>query len=1315
MKNITIFLIITVALAGALLLANPPTRQNRSAEVLLGAALHQEEVEGNLEAAIETYKKILAEYPNNRPLAAKALLQIGQCYEKLGKDEARKAYERLLRDYADQSEQAKLASARLAALRKSEKGTVAGMVVRKVWSEQWTDTFGAPSPDGRYLSYVDWQTGDLAVRDLQTGKNRRLTDKGTSAQSTEFALFSRWSPDGKQLVYDWYQGSENTQEQVTDSELRIVGLDASKPRVFYTPPKGFGVDVCDWSEDGKHILAVLGKKDRQEMQLVSISVADGSATVLKKPGGDWGYSPALTFSPDGRYVLYDNRQSEGDSQRDVFLLSTEGRPETRLVEHPADDYALGWTPDGKSVLFASDRTGSVGIWAVSVAEGKAQGAAEMVRAGAGDVSPMGFTRDGSYFYSLGSRSEDIYVAELDPQSGEVRAPAVKLIRSFEGHNTYPQYSRDGKRLAYISGRGGGRYRQSVLCIRSLETGNDREFPTEFERVTGPRWLPDGRAVIIAALDRQQHMSLCKIDLETGNATRVVVAGAGETFARHEVSPDGKVLYYVKVDTPRTCRLLRRSLETGDEKELYAAPPNELFSIALSPDGHQLAFLNQPMKGGVNERLLRVIPATGGEPTEIFRFKHWGQHPQRVFWSADGKYLLFPRQPANAPDNPDANWSLWRIPARGGDAEKLALETHWFGELSIHPGGRRIAFQAPSSERAWDEVWVMENFLPPVLARPSPTTLTARRLENPPADTPSGAVSLDGRYLSFWDWHTGALAVRDLQTGKDRRLTNEGTEADENSTVPQQAGKSTWSPDSKHIAYAWYIGSDARLRVEARVVGLDGGKPRVLSQFGSARELGSFVWSPDGKQILASVYPKSGLQQMVLISTADGSTRVLTDIKREISPTTASFSPDGRYVAYDRLPDDTSPERDIFLMSIDSGQATPLIQHPADDYLLGWSADGKWIVFASDRTGALGLWVVGMSGAKTQGEPQLVKPGIDRILPMGLTREGALYYGVVRATEDVYIADLDPKTGKVTGSPRRAIERYEGGNFSPSYSPDGKYLAYESRRGNSPYPTNHGNALCIRSLDKGQERVFYREIWRLGLRYIGRPRWSPDGRFISFAGGEGIWFTGVYRIDLETSEITRILRCGPDELLSDGEYGPNGKHFFARANSKEGFSQIVVRDLESGEERELYRFPTLERGIGIALSPDGRWLSFINAGWGAVRSLRIMPASGRDAREVWSFGETKQGTPGGDHTWTPDERYILFSAPDPSDLRVWDLWRVPVEGGKPEKMGLQKRWGIGRLTVRPDGRGIAFANRGGASTDSEIWVMENFLPRAGSSK
>jgi Tol biopolymer transport system component len=627
-----------------------------------------------------------------------------------------------------------------------------------------------------------------------------------------------------------------------------------------------------------------------------------------------------------------------------------------------------------------------------------------------------------------------------------------------------------------------------------------------------------------------------------------------------------------------------------------------------------------------------------------------------------------------------------------------------GKTEARKAYERVITQFPDQQQVVKEARERLAFL----AGPRPTMLTTRRLENPPADTPTGAVSPDGRYFSFWDWRTGDLAVRDLASGADRRLTSEGTEGEENPAVEQYCMGSTWSPDNKQIAYTWYITSDQENCVEARVVGLIGGKPRVLARFERDKggELEMLDWSPDGTLIVASLSARNEPQQILLISTTDGSMRLLLEMQREIYPTTARFSPDGGSIAYDRLLDEASPERDIFLISLETGQATPLVQHPSDDYLLGWSRDGKWIVFASDRTGALGLWVVGISGTKTNGAPRLVKPGIDRILPIGLTRQGDLYYGVVRATEDVYVADLDSKTGMVVGPPRKAVEQYEGGNFTPSFSPDGKYLAYVSRRGNSPYPTNVGNALCIRSLDTGQERVFYKEIWKQGLRWIAGPRWSGDGRFATVGGSKGIGITGVYRVDLDMGAVTCILRCRPGEQLTGGAYSPDGKHFVVRRNTKGRYSQILALDLETGEEQELCKFPSLDR-VTMALSPDGRWLSLIHEG-----SLKIMPASGGDARELWSFGETKRGTPRADHTWSPDGRYILFSTPEPSDLRGWELWRIAVEGGKPEKMGLQKSWGIIHLTVRPDGRQLAFANRGGASTDSEIWVMENFLPKNG---
>src|SRR5712692_7337221 len=181
MKPTRTGLFLTVAvLAGLLATSLAIAQKADQAEVLMQAAHQKQLVEGQLEEAIQLYNSILAKYSGNRAVAAKALVQMGQCYEKLGNTEARKAYEHVLRDYADQNEAAAQARARLAVLSGNVASRSSEMVTRRVWAGSDVEAGVSLSPDGRYLTCVDWTTGDLALRDLATGKMRRLTKGGSS-------------------------------------------------------------------------------------------------------------------------------------------------------------------------------------------------------------------------------------------------------------------------------------------------------------------------------------------------------------------------------------------------------------------------------------------------------------------------------------------------------------------------------------------------------------------------------------------------------------------------------------------------------------------------------------------------------------------------------------------------------------------------------------------------------------------------------------------------------------------------------------------------------------------------------------------------------------------------------------------------------------------------------------------------------------------------------------------------------------------------------------------------------------------------------
>ena len=132
----------TGALAGLLCMAPLAEAQNADrSEVMLEAAARKERVDGDLRGAIALYEKLAR--GTNRAVAAMALVRMGQCYEKLGDADARKAYERAVREFGDQKEAVAQARARLTAL-----GAPAGgaLTARRViesglefgWAYRWT-------------------------------------------------------------------------------------------------------------------------------------------------------------------------------------------------------------------------------------------------------------------------------------------------------------------------------------------------------------------------------------------------------------------------------------------------------------------------------------------------------------------------------------------------------------------------------------------------------------------------------------------------------------------------------------------------------------------------------------------------------------------------------------------------------------------------------------------------------------------------------------------------------------------------------------------------------------------------------------------------------------------------------------------------------------------------------------------------------------------------------------------------------------------------------------------------------------------------
>ena len=98
----------------------------------------------------------------------------------------------------------------------------------------------------------------------------------------------------------------------------------------------------------------------------------------------------------------------------------------------------------------------------------------------------------------------------------------------------------------------------------------------------------------------------------------------------------------------------------------------------------------------------------------------------------------------------------------------------------------------------------------------------------------------------------------------------------------------------------------------------------------------------------------------------------------------------------------------------------------------------------------------------------------------------------------------------------------------------------------------------------------------------------------------------------------------------------------------------------------------------------------------------MEAAGGEPRKLREFAERERPAW---VTWAADGKHILFTAQ--GEAAGWQLWRLPIDGGEPELLGLPES-NYTYLSAHPDGKQIAFS--GGPQLGAEIWVMENLLPR-----
>ncbi len=551
----------------------------------------------------------------------------------------------------------------------------------------------------------------------------------------------------------------------------------------------------------------------------------------------------------------------------------------------------------------------------------------------------------------------VFSADPAPEPLRDRSNAgvtLAQLTGAEGLAIHPAWSPDGAWIAYASDRGGS----MDLWKAPTDGGEDIRLTDTPDSETEPAWSPDGRTLAFVVESDQGGIFLMPAD--GGQAVRVT------SFGSHPVwSPDGRQLAFDWNGAIYTV-----NPAGGEPVELVAGTSGTPY-IEWGPYGRQIFYWDR------THRDIFSLDIESGE-TRRLHLIATGEEAAGLTFASNGSRLVFSKGAFGGDKD------LWQVEMSAygqpvGDATRLTVSATDDVQCRFSPDGNRLAFTAQRINR---QLWGVSLDPKTGLADGASRLITVRGRRNYyPAATP------DGSLIAWTSQNAGQGVIYYQRAGESepQKLTREWNRG------IREIGAAI-APDGVQIAYSSTAGGAYQIwrmpapeSVALRLT--DAERPHSDSQP---------AWSPDGGTIAFYSNRSGNWDIWTVDAVAGGEPKRLLDWPgNELYP---SFSPDGRSMAFLSI---RSGESDIWRLDLETGDTTPLVQHPAVEGPGVWSPDGKRFYFSSNRGGGFAIWMMPAEGGEAR-----------RVTPSTLNLPDASMYTKFAVTNSELVVPVETRRGDI---------------------------------------------------------------------------------------------------------------------------------------------------------------------------------------------------------------------------------------------------------------------------------------------------------------